>query len=346
MSSIGKQRGEGSVRARTGCPVPGCAAAGWAAAAGPGSGDDGCTTAPGSATSSRMNFGPLAHEGPPLSRVSVACRPGQAHDPHPLRPARPRLGNVRAAGARYPPDHVLFFPSYRPARSRMPGRRAARGWRLSPRIISHGLAEARATLTAGPGSFEALLTEAGVTPATIRPSIDGGGRKAGLSDADLERIAMDESVIKVSSRDLALAMAGKADGQATDRRGPRRPWPPRPGIRVVRHRRPPRRGCTGASPVFPGTRSRRPHGAVPDGPSPVVRRGASSRSWTSRRPLERLETLGGSRVRRLPDETGFPRLLPEPTPARTLTGASTPRKRIRGGDGGPGTGSATRPRCW
>ena len=39
--------------------------------------------------------------------------------------------------------------------------------------------------------------------------------KAGLSDADLERIALDESAVKVSSRDLGLAMAAKRTGGTT-----------------------------------------------------------------------------------------------------------------------------------
>jgi pseudouridine-5'-phosphate glycosidase len=52
-----------------------------------------------------------------------------------------------------------------------------------------------------------------VTPATI--AVIDGVPKAGLSDADLERIAMDESVIKVSSRDLALAVAGKRTAGTT-----------------------------------------------------------------------------------------------------------------------------------
>jgi pseudouridylate synthase len=52
-----------------------------------------------------------------------------------------------------------------------------------------------------------------VTPATI--AVVDGVPKAGLSDADLERIALDEGVIKVSSRDLGLAMAGKRTAGTT-----------------------------------------------------------------------------------------------------------------------------------
>jgi pseudouridine-5'-phosphate glycosidase len=82
---------------------------------------------------------------------------------------------------------------------------------LESTIISHGLP--RPGNLAAARSFEALLTEAGVTPATI--AVIDGVPKAGLSDADLERIAMDESVIKVSSRDLGLAMAGKRTAGTT-----------------------------------------------------------------------------------------------------------------------------------
>ena len=82
---------------------------------------------------------------------------------------------------------------------------------LESTIISHGLPR--------PGNleaarfFEALLADAGVTPATI--AVIDGVPKAGLSDADLERIALDDSVIKVSSRDLGLAIAGKRTAGTT-----------------------------------------------------------------------------------------------------------------------------------
>ena len=82
---------------------------------------------------------------------------------------------------------------------------------LESTIISHGLP--RPDNLAAARSFEALLTEAGVTPATI--AVIDGVPKAGLSGADLERIAFDESVIKVSSRDLGLALAGKRTAGTT-----------------------------------------------------------------------------------------------------------------------------------
>jgi pseudouridylate synthase len=75
---------------------------------------------------------------------------------------------------------------------------------LESTIISHGLP--RPGNLEAARSFEALLTGAGVTPATI--AVIDGVPKAGLTGAELERIALDDDVIKVSRRDLGLAMAG------------------------------------------------------------------------------------------------------------------------------------------
>jgi pseudouridine-5'-phosphate glycosidase len=82
---------------------------------------------------------------------------------------------------------------------------------LESTIISHGLPR--------PGNldaareFEAILAEAGVTAATI--ALIDGVAKIGLMPADLERIASDESVVKVSSRDIGIAMARKVTGGTT-----------------------------------------------------------------------------------------------------------------------------------
>jgi pseudouridine-5'-phosphate glycosidase len=82
---------------------------------------------------------------------------------------------------------------------------------LESTIISHGLPR--------PGNldaareFEAILAGDGVTPATI--ALIDGVPKVGLSAAELERIATDESVVKVSSRDIGIAMARKATGGTT-----------------------------------------------------------------------------------------------------------------------------------
>jgi pseudouridine-5'-phosphate glycosidase len=57
------------------------------------------------------------------------------------------------------------------------------------------------------------LAQAGVTAATI--ALIDGVPKIGLMPADLERIATDESVVKVSSRDIGIAMARKMTGGTT-----------------------------------------------------------------------------------------------------------------------------------
>ncbi len=82
---------------------------------------------------------------------------------------------------------------------------------LESTIISHGLP--RPGNLAAAREFEAILTSQGVTPATI--ALIDGVPKVGLSSDDLERIAADESVVKVSSRDIGIAMARKVTGGTT-----------------------------------------------------------------------------------------------------------------------------------
>jgi pseudouridine-5'-phosphate glycosidase len=82
---------------------------------------------------------------------------------------------------------------------------------LESTIISHGLPRP-GNLDAALG-FEQLLGDSGVTPATI--AVIDGVPKVGLTGRDLERVATDESVVKVSSRDIAIAMAGKMTGGTT-----------------------------------------------------------------------------------------------------------------------------------
>ncbi len=82
---------------------------------------------------------------------------------------------------------------------------------LESTIISHGFPRPRNLAVAR--QFEAVLTDAGVTPATIA-LIDGVPR-IGLEDAELVRLAEDTSVVKVSSRDLAVAMAQGITGATT-----------------------------------------------------------------------------------------------------------------------------------
>jgi len=82
---------------------------------------------------------------------------------------------------------------------------------LESTIISHGLP--RPANHAAAMDFEALLKSAGVTAATI--ALVDGVPKIGLARDDLDRIANDESVVKVSSRDIGIAMAKKATGGTT-----------------------------------------------------------------------------------------------------------------------------------
>jgi pseudouridine-5'-phosphate glycosidase len=82
---------------------------------------------------------------------------------------------------------------------------------LESTIISHGLP--RPANLAAAREFEAILAGQGVTPATI--ALIDGVPKVGLLPEDLERIAADESAVKVSSRDIGIAMARKATGGTT-----------------------------------------------------------------------------------------------------------------------------------
>ena len=82
---------------------------------------------------------------------------------------------------------------------------------LESTIISHGLP--RPGNLAAAQRFEEILQRQNVTAATI--ALIDGVPKVGLSPADLERIATDESVVKVGSRDIAIAMARKVTGGTT-----------------------------------------------------------------------------------------------------------------------------------
>ena len=82
---------------------------------------------------------------------------------------------------------------------------------LESTIISHGLP--RPHNYAAAQKFEEILDSQNVTPATI--AIIDGVPKIGLDPEDLERIAADESVVKVGSRDIAIAMARKVTGGTT-----------------------------------------------------------------------------------------------------------------------------------
>ena len=82
---------------------------------------------------------------------------------------------------------------------------------LESTIISHGLPRPGNYVAAQ--KFEEILEHQGVTPATI--AIIDGVPKVGLSPEDLKRIAADESVVKIGSRDIAIAVARKVTGGTT-----------------------------------------------------------------------------------------------------------------------------------
>jgi len=82
---------------------------------------------------------------------------------------------------------------------------------LESTIISHGLP--RPGNLAAAQKFEEILENQNVTPATI--ALIDGVPKVGLEAKDLERIAADESAVKVGSRDIAIAMARKVTGGTT-----------------------------------------------------------------------------------------------------------------------------------
>ncbi|HEV2254975.1 MAG TPA: pseudouridine-5'-phosphate glycosidase [Streptosporangiaceae bacterium] len=82
---------------------------------------------------------------------------------------------------------------------------------LESTLISHGLP--RPGNLAAAQRFEEILENQNVTPATI--ALIDGIPKVGLEAKDLERIAADESAVKVGSRDIAIAMARKVTGGTT-----------------------------------------------------------------------------------------------------------------------------------
>ncbi|KHL16441.1 UNVERIFIED_CONTAM: pseudouridine-5'-phosphate glycosidase [Mumia flava] len=82
---------------------------------------------------------------------------------------------------------------------------------LESTIISHGLPRPRNLDAAR--DFEAILRERDVVPATI--AVVDGEPHIGLDASALERIALDESVAKVSVRDLPVAMATGRSGATT-----------------------------------------------------------------------------------------------------------------------------------
>ncbi|WP_084960408.1 pseudouridine-5'-phosphate glycosidase [Thermoactinospora rubra] len=82
---------------------------------------------------------------------------------------------------------------------------------LESTIISHGLPRPRNLEVAR--ELEEIVRSAGAVPATI--AVLDGVARAGLTDAELERVAMEDGLRKLGQRDLPVAAALKASGATT-----------------------------------------------------------------------------------------------------------------------------------
>lgn len=82
---------------------------------------------------------------------------------------------------------------------------------LESTIFTHGLPRPRNLEVAR--EAEASLRASGVTPATI--GVVDGVPTIGMSDAEIERLSLDDTVVKVSLRDLPIAAAKKLNGGTT-----------------------------------------------------------------------------------------------------------------------------------
>lgn len=82
---------------------------------------------------------------------------------------------------------------------------------LESTVIAHGLPRPLNLETAH--TLEAIVRESGATPATV--GIIGGRLKVGLDAAEVRKLAADDNIRKVSTRDLPLAVAQRWDGATT-----------------------------------------------------------------------------------------------------------------------------------
>lgn len=82
---------------------------------------------------------------------------------------------------------------------------------LESTVLAHGLPRPR-NLEVGL-ALEAEVRGAGAVPATV--GVVGGTPRVGLSGAEVERMATAEGVLKLSTRDLPVAVARGADGATT-----------------------------------------------------------------------------------------------------------------------------------
>ena len=82
---------------------------------------------------------------------------------------------------------------------------------LESTVIAHGLPRPK-NLALG-RELERIVRDNGAIPATV--AVLGGTPTVGLLDAELERLAATEGVMKLSTRDLPVATAKRADGATT-----------------------------------------------------------------------------------------------------------------------------------
>jgi pseudouridylate synthase len=82
---------------------------------------------------------------------------------------------------------------------------------LESTVIAHGLPYPQNVETAR--EMEAVARAHGVEPRTI--AVLGGEIRVGLTDAELQHLAQARDVMKLSRRDIAVALAHKRDGATT-----------------------------------------------------------------------------------------------------------------------------------
>ena len=103
-------------------------------------------------------------------------------------------------------EHVVIAPDVRAALDR---RSAIVG--LETTIVSHGMPFPENLATAR--ALEAVVRGLGAVPATI--GVMSGRIRVGLSEAELEYFARNESILKLSTGDLPYAVAAGKDGATT-----------------------------------------------------------------------------------------------------------------------------------
>jgi pseudouridine-5'-phosphate glycosidase len=82
---------------------------------------------------------------------------------------------------------------------------------LESTVLAHGLPRPR-NLQVG-RAMEAAVAEGGAVPATV--GVVAGVPRVGMGDAEVERLAMADGVLKLSTRDLAVPVARGLDGATT-----------------------------------------------------------------------------------------------------------------------------------